>query len=420
MSKEFQTREEIASQISIREIILHPDNTVFDLHGLETKVRQEALAESGLVFGEEKAEGEAKRSTELARRMIEMEWIDYEKASGKGHLRFYPKGAIGHSVLEHMVHSLAQNRLEVIPVVTPMVFNWDDDQISGEAGTFQDNLYHVRPGGDPNASGQVLRFGGDFGVFKVMQDAKLIEAQLPLRVYEAGVGFRSNKPGERSNIQRADSFYLPCSYSFCRNDISAGIDEFVFLHTKFSEFLAGLGLEYSHVFEINETFFNQHREEISGMLQQDNKPALIKLASGKRLYYEMKGDHVVGNEFKSFNIQFDNENAQTYGINYSNGQVEEPCVIVHSSLATVERWMLISLDDALKKSPQELPLWLAPVQTRIIPLDEKYMERVVNIARNLNSQGIRTDVDDRNGKINSKVRKASNELVPYVILWGRN
>jgi threonyl-tRNA synthetase len=423
-NERFPTREEVASRIQTREVILMPDNSLIEIDNLEPQKRKETLVQSNLNIGEENVIGEKRLSTELTRKMIELEWLDYEKASGKGHFRYYPKGALIHSTLENMIRNYAQDNLSATPVLTPQIFNWDDEQITKEAGTFSRNLYHVIPGATSKAPEQVLRFGGDFGIFKLMQNAELTEAQLPIRIYEAGVVFRSSKTGEQSNIQRAESFFLPAIYSFCKNDIIAGIEEFTYLHNKFSQFLNNLGLEYSHNFEINNTFFNEHRDEIVSILRYDNKPALIRLASSKRHYYQMKSRHVVGNEFKSFDIQLDDENAKTYGIRYSNTINDKqnnapPCIIVQSSLATIQRWMLIFLNDALKKDPQELPLWLAPVQIRIIPLDEKYMSFVVEVAQRLNSLGIRVDVDDRRGKINQKIRKANNDLIPFTILWGR-
>jgi len=415
-NEKFRSRVEIASQIKLREVVLQPDGNLVDISNLDASGRQEIVERCGLIV--KKPESELRLSTELARKMVEMDWFDFEASSGKGHVRFYPKGAVVYSLLENMLGTFAQDRLGAMPVVTPMVFNWQDEQILSEAGTFNENLYHVRAGTNPEEGGQVIRFGGDFGVFKLIREARLKEDQLPLRLYEGGVMFRSNKPGERLNIQRLDSFYLPCCYSFCRNNISAGIEEFTFLHNQYSDFLKQMGLDYGLHFEINEDFFEAHRGEIVSLLQHDNNPAVIRLASGKRHYYEMKSDHVVANSFKSFNLQLDNQNGENYGINYEDGQSREPCVIVHSSFASIERWMLIFLNDALNKSPQELPLWMAPVQLRVIPVDDRFLETATEIAKSLRSFGVRVDVDDRKGKINSKIKKASTELVPYTLIWG--
>lgn len=418
------TREEISSQIQTKDIIITPDNNLVEFDNLNLSERQKTLAKYNLVFEEKKSEGEKKLSTELTKKMVEMEWLDFERSSGKGHFRFYPKGAIVHSILENMLNSFAQNDLDVIPVISPIVLGWEDDQIKKEAGSFNKNIYHIRPESDSKAPEQILRYACNPGIFKIMQDANLTETQLPVRVYEAGTLFRSNKPGERLNIQRADSFFLHSIFSFCKNDISIGLEEFIYMHNSFSQFLSKLELEYSHKFEINDLFFNKYRDQIVSILKFDNKPALISLSSGKRNYYEIKSDHVIDNEFESFNLQLDNENATTYDVGYNlevgDQQEKKPCTIIHSSLSSIERWMLILLNKSLKKSPQELPLWLAPIQIRIIPLDKKYTDFLMDVAKGLNAQGIRADIDDQNGKINSKIKRANNDLIPYTFLWGLN
>ena len=423
-AERFKTREEIVSQLQIRHTVLTSDNELIRLEELTPQDCKEVLNRNRLVFGEEKAENEKRLSTKLTEKMREMGWLDYEKASGKGHFKFYPKGAIVHSILENVISRFAQQELEANPVITPIIFNWSDEQVTGEAGTFYNDLYHVQSGADSEADQQILRFGCDIGVFKLMQNTELREEQLPVRIYEGGTIFRACKSGEKSNIQRADSYYLPSIYSFCKNDPTESLKEISFMHKHFSSFLKKLGLEYSLKFEINESFFNQYRDQIVSILKYDDKPALVNLVSNKRHYFELKSDHVVDNVFKSFNIQLDDENATTYDIKYTRkveeNEEKEPCTIIHSSLTSVERWMLILMNDSMKKNSQELPLWLSPVQLRIITLDEKYNDFVMNFAKNLSANNIRVDVDDRKGKINNKVRKASNDLVPYTILWGRN
>lgn len=420
----FKTREEVVSQIQSRQVILTPGDNLIELDKLDSDKKREILTEHNLFFGEEKDKEEKRLSTKLAESMVKMNWLDSEKASGKGHFRFYPKGATIHSILENVLDNFSLYELEARRVITPIIFNWDDEQITGEAGTFYKNLYHAQSGADPEPKQQILRFGFDMGVFKLVQDIDLREDNLPMRIYEKGIVLRANKSDEKANIQRADSFYIPSIYSFCKNSPLDGFSEFSYLHNHFSDFLSRLGLKYGHKFEVEELFFNEHKDQILSILAYDNKPALINLVSNKRHYFEVKSDHIVDNIFKSFNIQLDDENAKIYNIKYGkkNGKMQEkePCMIIHSSLASMERWMLIFLNDSLKQTPPELPLWLSPTQVRIISLNEEYDNSVNIFAQSLSSQGIRVDIDDREGKVNNKIKYANKNLVPYVILFGKN
>jgi len=77
------------------------------------------------------------------------------------------------------------------------------------------------------------------------------------------------------------------------------------------------------------------------------------------------------------------------------------------------------LEDALKKDPPTLPLWLSPTQVRIIPVsEEKHIDFCVGVARELKQHRIRVDVDERSEKMGWRIRAAEREWIPYIVgLW---
>ena len=117
-------------------------------------------------------------------------------------------------------------------------------------------------------------------------------------------------------------------------------------------------------------------------------------------------------------VQFDVKEGKVYNIVYANENGgKENCVIVHSSVGAVERCMYAILEEALKLEKPVLPLWLSPVQLRIIPVDNvSHLEFV----KELEFDGIRFDVDDRNEKLGKKLVKARQEWIPYVIVVGND
>lgn len=117
-------------------------------------------------------------------------------------------------------------------------------------------------------------------------------------------------------------------------------------------------------------------------------------------------------------VQFDVKEGKVYNIVYANENGgKDNCVIVHSSVGAVERCMYAILEEALKKEKPVLPLWLSPVQLRIIPVDNVAH---LDYAKQLDFDGIRFDVDDRNEKLGKKLVKARQEWVPYVIVVGND
>jgi threonyl-tRNA synthetase len=81
--------------------------------------------------------------------------------------------------------------------------------------------------------------------------------------------------------------------------------------------------------------------------------------------------------------------------------------------------MVIAIEDALKKSPPSLPLWLAPIQVRIIPVsDDKHLQFCLGLAGELKRRHIRVDVDDRTDSLGKRIRNAEREWIPYVAICG--
>ena len=145
----------------------------------------------------------------------------------------------------------------------------------------------------------------------------------------------------------------------------------------------------------------------------------VEVLSEMKHYWAIKHefqaiDSINGNEQLS-TIQFDVKDSKVYGINYINNSGEKQgCIICHSSIGSIERWIYAVLEEALKKEYPVLPLWLSPSQLRIIPVSDKYIE----YCNQLNFEGIRADIDDREEKVGKKLVRARKEWVPYVILVG--
>ncbi|RLG59647.1 threonine--tRNA ligase, partial [Candidatus Geothermarchaeota archaeon] len=118
------------------------------------------------------------------------------------------------------------------------------------------------------------------------------------------------------------------------------------------------------------------------------------------------------------------EDSERYGIYYvdENGE-KKGCIIVHSSMGSIERWIYALLEQAAKdmkkgKSPK-LPVWLSPIQVRIIPVSDEYIEKSLEVADKMEEKGIRVDVDDRPETVSSRIRDAEREWIPYIIVLGK-
>jgi threonyl-tRNA synthetase len=123
-------------------------------------------------------------------------------------------------------------------------------------------------------------------------------------------------------------------------------------------------------------------------------------------------------------VQIDIGNAQRFGISYTdkNGDKSHPAIIHSALIGTVERYIFAVLDTAVQMQKRgeipSLPLWLAPVQVRIIPIKEDIAKEALKLASELMSHHIRVDVDDRSESIPRRVRDAETSWIPYIIVFG--
>jgi threonyl-tRNA synthetase len=131
----------------------------------------------------------------------------------------------------------------------------------------------------------------------------------------------------------------------------------------------------------------------------------------------------VGGNAQLATVQLDLEDSERYGIRYVDEKGEKKgCIILHSSMGSIERWMYAVLEEAAKaqkagKAPS-LPLWLSPTQVRLIPLADRHTKACEKIADALEKSCVRVDIDDRSETVSKKVRDAEREWVPAIVVLG--
>ena len=122
--------------------------------------------------------------------------------------------------------------------------------------------------------------------------------------------------------------------------------------------------------------------------------------------------------------QIDVENGSRYGIEFvdENNTPKNPIILHNSPSGAIERVMYTLLEKASTDSREgrkpQLPLWLAPIQVRIIPLNDEFLDFSKKMSEKLSSQKIRVDIDDRNDTIGKRIRDAEKEWIKYILVIG--
>ena len=392
----------------------YSDPRTFESLNLEPPLLQLIRNEAG-IKGERGAPGHIKV-------MKKLELVDYEPASDVGHFRFYPKGTIIKDSLEELAYEIAVKDLHAYKIETPYLYRLDEPDIGEQASKFREKDYRLTV----DKKEFTLRFAGDFGLFRMMKGVTMSYKQLPIRVYELSPSFRLEQSGECVGLKRLRNFTMPDLHCFCLN-LEQGMSEYAELFSKYTKLTESMEIEYAVAFRVVRSFYEEHRDWFASLLKVVKKPALIELLPGMKHYWVAKHEYQAidsaGGNTQLVTVQLDIEDAARYGIEYTDetGQ-KRGCIILHSSLGSIERWMGAILEQAVKdqakgKAPK-LPVWLSPIQIRVVPVNSDHLPLAAETAERLSAEGFRVDLDDREESVSKKIRDAEVEWIPYVIVVG--
>ncbi|MFA6376971.1 MAG: aminoacyl--tRNA ligase-related protein [Candidatus Paceibacterota bacterium] len=420
------TREEIAAGVGHRFLVLteQGDELPIDLGVFD---RQEEIQRDfpelvKLVNFEvlERNPGVPPPSIKLMR---SMELIDYEPASDAGHFRLYPKGALMLKLLEAWAEEIAINRFGAMQIETPILYDWNHPAIRSQGESFHERHYLVHVPYHKEKE-FVLRFAGDFGLFCMVSDAQITYRHLPLRIYEYSKSYRYEKSGALVGLRRLRGFSMPDIHSFC-TDIGQSWEEYEELYRNYSYLADVMKVEYAIIFRVVDEFYQQYKSKILSMLRFSKKPAVIDILSSMKHYWavkhEFQGLDSVGGACQVATVQLDVEDAEKYGITFVTKEGnKQGCVICHSSIGALERWIFLVLESAVKQKVPQFPLWLAPCQVKLIPVSEKFVDMSVKLAGGLRLLNVRAEVDDRSESVGNRVRLAEKDWAPYILVIGEN
>ncbi|WP_273701882.1 His/Gly/Thr/Pro-type tRNA ligase C-terminal domain-containing protein, partial [Tepidanaerobacter acetatoxydans] len=152
----------------------------------------------------------------------------------------------------------------------------------------------------------------------------------------------------------------------------------------------------------------------------DKKGMPYKINEGDGAFYGPKIDfHLkdsLGRTWQCGTIQLDFQMPERFDLSYigADGEKHRPVMIHRVIFGSIERFIGILIEHYAGA----FPVWLAPVQARILPISEKHMDYAYKVKKQLDEAGIRVEVDERNEKIGYKVRDAQMKKIPYMLIVG--
>ncbi len=403
--------------------ILSPDGTMqeFDKFNFSKHPQLEILA---------KYESAKKRSVDETpphvKLMKKLAIADYEPASDSGNMRFYPNGRLIKSLLEKYVTDKILD-YGGIEVETPIMYDSHHPSLESYFNRFPARQYNIHSEG----KSLILRFAACFGQFLMVKDFQLSYRNLPLRLYEmTRYSFRREQSGELVGLRRLRAFTMPDCHAFCK-DMKQAIEEFKKRFDLSSEVIHGVGLDnsdYEMAIRFTEDFYKENKQLIQDTVKKIDKPVLVEMWKEKFFYYILKWEfNYIDNLGKASALstdQIDVENGKRYNIEFvdEENKPKNPIILHNSPSGAIERVIYALLEKAAKDAKEgrkpHLPLWLSPIQLRLIPLQPEFNEYCEKLANTLTSAEIRTDIDDRNESIGKRIREAETEWIHYILVIG--
>ena len=355
------------------------------------------------------------------RLMKEKELADYESAADIGHLKWYPKGRVIRDLLSDYVYDLVVER-GAMPIETPVMYDLANDAIREHAEKFGERQYKIQ-----TKKELMLRFACCFGAFRVLADSFLTWKNLPARVYELSTySFRFEKRGEVVGLKRLRGFTMPDMHSICA-DMSQSLIEFENQVDMCIQTGKDFEVNYEVIFRATKDFYEENQDWMYETAKKLNKPVILEILPERKHYWVCKMDFAamdyLGRPIENPTVQIDVESGKRFDISYLNENEKEdyPIILHCSPTGSIERVICSLLEKTAieinEKTPM-LPVWLSPIQVRVIPVGEKHLEYANQVADEIAFNNIRVDVDDRDERVGKKIRNAATDWVPYTIVIG--
>ncbi len=369
---------------------------------------------------------EVKEEPPHVRLMRDLELVDYEPGSDPGNLRYYAKGRLIKSLLEEFVTRRVVE-YGAMEVESPVMYDFEHPALKSYLNRFPARQYIVQT---PNKKA-FLRFSACFGQFLIAKDMVLSYKQLPLSLYElTRYSFRAEQRGELAGLRRLRAFTMPDCHALCA-DLDQAMEHMMVRFELAWKLMQDIGLMMPDDLEvglrITDSFLKEHRDFVDAYAKRWGKPILLEKWSEQFFYYVMKYEwNFVDANDKAAALttdQIDTENAKRFGITFTDekGQERHPYILHLSPSGAIERVIYVLLEKAAAdmkagRVPM-LPVWLSPVQLRILPVSEDQLEHARGFLDKF--PGVRVDVDDSGDTLGKKIRRAEKEWIPYIAVVGR-
>lgn len=345
---------------------------------------------------------------------------------GQGLPLLMPKGAKILQILQRFVEDEEEKRGYLL-TKTPLMAKSDLYKASGHWDHYRDGMFIL--GEEDEKDIFAMRPMTCPFQFTVYNSEQHSYRDLPIRYAETSTLFRNESSGEMHGLIRVRQFTISEGHVICTQEQLQ--DEFRAAIDLINYMMETLGISEDITYRFSKWDPN-NKDKYTGdpdtweSTQDLMRDMLLKIgidfkeAEGEAAFYGPKLDiqfkNVHGKEDTIITVQIDFSLAEKFGMTYvdSDGTKKYPIIIHRTSIGCYERTLAMLIE----KYAGSFPLWLSPIQVKVLPISDKYTDYANSVIDSLKCIGIRSDGDYRTEKIGYKIREARNERTPYIVVVG--
>jgi threonyl-tRNA synthetase len=364
----------------------------------------------------------ARRDHRLLGKQLDL--FSIQEVAGAGLIFWHPKGAMIRKIMEDWMREECLRRGYSL-VFTPHVMRRDLWRISGHEGYYSGNMYTPMELDDAEYRLKPMNCPGHILIYK---NSPKSYRDLPVRLAELGNVYRYERSGTMHGLLRVRGFTQDDAHIFCtpqqiEDEVVACIDftEAVLTTFGFTDFKVELST-WDHNDRAKYAGSDENWELATGSLKRalERKGIAYKTIPGEAAFYGPKIDvklvDVLGRLWQLSTVQFDFTLPARFELEYvgEDGERHQPVMVHRALFGSVERFFGVLIEHYAGA----FPLWLAPVQVGLVPISERHQEYARQVKAELENAGMRVEIDDRNEKMNAKIRDFANQKTPYILVMG--
>ncbi|MFH1651206.1 MAG: threonine--tRNA ligase [Chloroflexota bacterium] len=350
----------------------------------------------------------------------ELDLFSVHEEAGPGLIHWHPKGATVRRIIEDFWRDEHARRGYDI-VFTPHISRVELWKTSGHWEFYRENMYSpmeideqlyvIKP---MNCAGHILIYNSRLRSYR----------ELPLRFAELGTVYRYERSGVLHGLARVRGFTQDDAHIFCRFDQLE--DEVVNVLELTRFMMETFGFRKYKVMLSTRPEKAAGELELWDMATETLRKALERTGTeyevdpGEGVFYgpkiDTKIEDALGRAWQGPTVQVDFNLPQRFDVNYTgeDGQEHKVAMIHRTVLGSMERFFACIIEHY----GGAFPVWLAPVQVKIIPIADRHVDYAQRLAAGLRADDVRAEVDARSERVNLKIRQAQLEKVPYMLILG--